>query len=145
MQDGTAQRSIRETPLRKSVDTVVEFHTRQTTTHPAPQLVGIVRNPIDPYGRSMTRLHIEHPITAYPTWREAFDRFADARVGAGVLSTRLARPIHDDHYMVIDLGFATPAAAQSFLAFLVQHVWATPASSPGLAGTPRTMILDELD
>lgn len=90
----------------------------------------------------MTLLHIEHPITDYQTWRDAFDRFADARASAGVTDARVAQPINDDQYIVVDLRFSSRANATSFLEFLERHVWSTSANSPGLAGQPRTMVLD---
>lgn len=93
----------------------------------------------------MSRLHIEHPITDYRTWRDAFDRFADVRVASGVIGTNLARPVDDDHFIVIDLDFVGPEAASTFLTFLEQHVWSTPEKSPGLGGQPKTMILDNID
>lgn len=93
----------------------------------------------------MCRLHIEHPITDYGTWRDAFDRFTDMRVASGVIGTQLARPVDDDRFIVIDLDFESPAAASTFLTFLEQQIWSTPQSSPGLGGQPRTMILDDID
>ncbi|MEO8265385.1 MAG: hypothetical protein ABI706_07720 [Ilumatobacteraceae bacterium] len=93
----------------------------------------------------MTRLHIEHPITDYETWRSAFDRFVEARAAAGVVGTRVSRPVDDDRFIVIDLEFASADAAAGFAAFLEQNIWSTPANSPGLGGHPRTMILDDVD
>jgi hypothetical protein len=92
----------------------------------------------------MTRLHIEHAITDFDTWRGAFDRFAAMRATAGVTGTRLARPVDDDHFIVIDLDFPSPDQAAAFLDVLHRHVWATPENSPGLNGAPRTMILEDV-
>jgi hypothetical protein len=44
--------------------------------------------------------------------------------------------------VVIDLDFDSADAAQAFLGFLNTQVWGNPESSPGLAGTPETMILE---
>ena len=55
----------------------------------------------------MTTLHIEHPITDLATWRAAFDRFADRRRQGGVSAERVQQPVDDDHYVVVDLDFAT--------------------------------------
>ena len=90
----------------------------------------------------MTTLHIEHPITDYPTWRTAFDRFATARHQAGVLAERIAQPVDDECYIVVDLEFATPAQAEGFRHFLERKVWTSATTAPGLAGSPRTMILE---
>ncbi len=89
----------------------------------------------------MATLHIEHPIVDLAMWRAAFDRFADARAGAGVRGTRIEQPVDDDHYVVIDLQFDTVAEAEDFRRFLHTVVWASPGNSPALAGTPQTRIL----
>jgi len=89
----------------------------------------------------MTTLQIEHPITDFTTWRQAFDRFGAARQRAGVTAHRIRRPEDDDHYVLIDLDFPDSAAANGFLAFLRDVVWATPANAPALAGAPVTRIL----
>lgn len=86
-------------------------------------------------------LHIEHRITDYPTWRAAFDSFAAARTEAGVRDERVARPVDDPNYIVVDLGFDSPAEAGEFLKFLTEHVWPSAATAPALAGRPRTAIL----
>lgn len=92
----------------------------------------------------MTTLHIEHAISDYPTWRRAFDRFEDARAEAGVTSYRVRRPDGDQHYIVVDLEFETPEPAGRFLEFLRRVVWADPAKSPALAGTPTARVLHDI-
>jgi hypothetical protein len=88
-----------------------------------------------------TTLHIEHPITDFETWTQAFRRFEDVRRQAGVRSHRVLRPVDDPKYVVIDLDFDTPEAAASFGRFLEAKVWASPESAPALAGKPQTRIL----
>lgn len=90
----------------------------------------------------MTTLHIEHPISDFATWREAFDRFAGARLGAGVRGERVQQPVDDPRYVVIDLDFDTREKAESFLGFLKERVWGVPGNAPALAGAPQTMILE---
>ena len=90
----------------------------------------------------MTTLHIQHPVTDFDTWTSAFNRFADARRNAGVRAQRILRPVDDPKFVVIDLDFDSAAEAQSFRGFLTAQVWANPENSPGLAGTPETMILE---
>lgn len=90
----------------------------------------------------MTTLRIEHAITDYQLWRKAFDRFAEARAQAGVRSFAIRLPADDPHYLMLDLEFDSAGPAQAFAHFLTQHVWSSPASSPGLAGQPQTRILD---
>ena len=92
----------------------------------------------------MTTLHIEHPITDLAVWRAAFDRFADRRRQGGVSAERVQQPVDDDHYVVIDLDFATVDDARHFLGFLESTVWASRYSSPALAGPPLTRILERV-
>ena len=89
----------------------------------------------------MNTLHIEHSVTDYATWRSAFDRFASARAEAGVRAARIQRPLDDDAYVLIELDFDDAASAAGFLSFLETTVWATPANSPALVGSPQTRIL----
>lgn len=93
----------------------------------------------------MTRLHIEHPITDFAVWREAFDSFAERRAEAGVRRAEVLQPVDDPHYVVVDLEFDDAATAINFLGFLRASVWAVQENSPALAGTPRTMILDRAE
>lgn len=90
----------------------------------------------------MSTLHIEHPITDFATWKTAFDRFSDIRAKFGVRNHHVQQPIDDDHYVVIDLDFATTSEAVQFLEVLRTKVWSSPDSSPALVGTPQTTILE---
>ena len=90
----------------------------------------------------MATLHIEHPITDLTTWLTAFGGFADARRNAGVQAERIQTPVNDAKYIVVDLDFATADQAEAFLAFLRSAVWPVPENAPGLAGEPRTMVLE---
>jgi len=92
----------------------------------------------------MATLHIEHPITDLAVWRAAFDRFAERRRQGGVSAERIQQPVDDDHYVVVDLDFATVDQAQRFLGFLETTVWASRESSPALAGRPLTRILERV-
>lgn len=92
----------------------------------------------------MATLHIEHPVTDIAVWKSAFDHFAEARTQAGVRAATVRQPIDDDHYVVIDLEFDTTADAERFRQFLQTVVWATPANSPALAGTPQTRVLERV-
>lgn len=97
--------------------------------------------PVDQPRDMTTTLRIEHPITEYAVWKQAFDRFAEMRSGAGVLSQDVKRPVDDPHYVVIDLDFVSAEEAQAFLGILRTRVWSVPANSPALAGDPVTRIL----
>jgi hypothetical protein len=91
---------------------------------------------------AMATLHIQHPITDLDTWTSAFNSFADARRNAGVRAQRIQRPVDNSKFVVIDLDFDSAEEAQSFQGFLTAQVWANPKNSPGLAGTPETMVLE---
>jgi hypothetical protein len=93
----------------------------------------------------MTTLHIEHPVTDYVTWKAAFDRFDAAREQAGVRAHRIRQPVDDERYVVIDLDFTGVEAANQFLTFLRDVVWAVPQNSPGLVGTPQARVLQDCD
>jgi hypothetical protein len=92
----------------------------------------------------MPALHIEHAITDLETWLSAFNQFADARRQAGVQAERVQRPVDDLDYIVVDLDFGTVDEAEAFLRFLKDQVWANPENAPALAGTPDTMILEQV-
>lgn len=90
----------------------------------------------------MTTLRIEHAISDFQLWKTAFDRFAEARANAGVRNLAIRQPVDDPQYLMLDLEFDTAGQAEAFAEFLQQHVWSSPAASPGLAGKPQTRILD---
>ncbi len=92
----------------------------------------------------MPTLHIEHAISDFELWNTAFERFAQHRQDAGVRRHRICRPVDDAKYVVLDLDFDTTEQAQGFLNFLQANVWAVPANSPALLGTPETKILDSV-
>ena len=90
----------------------------------------------------MFTLSIEHPISDFPTWKQAFDRFADARQSGGVVTERIRRPVGDPSYLVIELDFETHESADGFRRFLHNVVWANRDVSPALIGAPETRILE---
>lgn len=57
----------------------------------------------------MFTLSIEHAISDFPTWKQAFDRFAEARERAGVRSHRIRRPVGDKMARAELLVFASMA------------------------------------
>ena len=93
----------------------------------------------------MFTLHIEHPISDFSTWRQAFAGFADMRDRSGVLAHTVRQPVDDPHYVLIDLDFDTAAQAEHFLGFLQTRVWANRDTSPALAGAPITRLLEVRD
>lgn len=89
----------------------------------------------------MTTLRIEHAISDFDVWREAFERFSDARAKAGVRAHRVYRPADDEHYVLIDLDFEKQPDAERFLEFLRTQVWAVAENAPALEGAPVTRFL----
>jgi hypothetical protein len=92
----------------------------------------------------MPILHIEHEITDLSTWLETFKRFAPARDQAGVTQAEVFQPADDPHYIVVNLRFETVDAATNFRTFLTDVVWASPETSPALAGAPTAQVLTEV-
>lgn len=90
----------------------------------------------------MATLHIEHAVTDYEIWQNAFNRFAEVRRQAGVRAETVQRPVDDPAYVVVDLEFDTRSEAETFLHFLSSEIWTSEANAPALAGTPRTSILE---
>ncbi len=90
----------------------------------------------------MTTLRIEHAISDYDIWQQAFDSFAQARAKAGVRGFVIRQPADDPKYLTLDLEFDTQGQAESFAQFLHDRVWSTPTASPALAGRPQTTILN---
>jgi hypothetical protein len=64
----------------------------------------------------MFTLSIEHAISAFSTWKQAFDRFADARRNAGASAIESAA-VDDPQYLVIELEFETRENADNFRQF----------------------------
>ncbi|MGD8201052.1 hypothetical protein ACQE98_10350 [Ornithinimicrobium sp. W1679] len=89
----------------------------------------------------MFTLHIEHAVSDFVVWERAYAGFAGHRSRAGVVADRVARPVEDDAYVLLDLDFPTLDQARGFERFLHDQVWSTPALSPALAGSPRTVVV----
>jgi hypothetical protein len=90
----------------------------------------------------MFTLNIEHAINDFPTWKQAFDRFAQTRRDAGVVSHRISRPVDDPNYLVVELEFDAQDTAERFRQYLHNVVWANSDASPALVGAPATRILE---
>lgn len=91
----------------------------------------------------MPTLHIEHEITDYPTWSNAFAGFAAARSQAGVRHEQIRRAVDDERWVVIDLAFDSADEATGFLGFLRTNVWGTPLA-PALVGAPAAKVLEDV-
>ena len=93
----------------------------------------------------MFTLGIEHAISDFATWKRAFNRFAEVRQKAGVVSHRIRRPVDDPHYLVIELEFVAQRprtiSATSYTAscgLTATRPWRSLAPQPaGSEETPR--------
>lgn len=112
------------------------------STLPESQLPGIPDDGTASYRDAMVTLHIEHSITDFATWAEAFGRFADVRRDAGVRAERVQHRLDDPCHLHIDLDFDTVESAAAFREFLHSVIWATPDDSPALVGAPTTTLLE---
>ena len=89
----------------------------------------------------MITLHIEHGIKDFETWKAAFDRDPAGREKSGVRSYRVARPVDDSAYIMVDLDFDSVAHAERFLDGM-RVVWQSPQAAPALKGSPEIRIAE---
>ena len=92
----------------------------------------------------MVTVRIEHPITSFERWKAAFDRDPVDRRGSGVRRYQIFRPVDDPEFVMIDLDFATPTEATTFVSAMRQ-VWASPQAAPALGGPPRATIAEPVE
>ena len=92
----------------------------------------------------MTILHIEHPIRNFEMWKKAFDSDPIGRERSGVRCYQVLRAIDDPNYVMIDLEFEDPKAAEAALTAL-REVWRSKASASALIGTPQTQIVEVVE
>jgi hypothetical protein len=90
-------------------------------------------------------LHIEHPVSDFDNWKEAFDRFSSKRQQSGVRHHQVLRPTDDPNYVVIELGFDSPSEAESFLGWLRREVWSSREAAPALMDEPQTRIVEMVE
>jgi hypothetical protein len=65
-------------------------------------------------------LRIEHPVPDFDRWWRAFEADPVGRERGGVERYRVMRAADDPNYVLIDLEFDAPDAAEAFLAALRQ-------------------------
>lgn len=91
----------------------------------------------------MTTLHIEHRVSNFEAWKQAFDSDPVGRVKSGVRRYQILRPIDDPKYVVIDLEFDSVSQAEALLAAM-RTVWAR-VEANGLIGGPQAHILETVE
>jgi hypothetical protein len=90
----------------------------------------------------MTLLQIEHEISDFATWKEAFDRDPIDRKGSGVRQYRVFQPVDDARRIGVELEFDDAETASSFLGKL-RELWKSPAA-PVFAGNERVRIVEQV-
>lgn len=70
----------------------------------------------------MILLHIEHSVFDFDAWKASFDSYSELRQQSGVRRYRIARPIDNPTFAMIDLEFDSVSQAESLFA-AVQQVW----------------------
>ncbi len=93
----------------------------------------------------MPILQLEHQVSDFAVWKQAFDRDPLNRKASGVRWHRIAQPVDDPNYIVLDLEFGSVGEAEAFLAALHEKVWRTREASPALGSTPQTRILESVE
>jgi hypothetical protein len=90
----------------------------------------------------MPTLQVEHPVSDFGVWKQAFDADPVRRKASGVRRYRVFRPLDDPRYVKIDLDFDSVSDAEAFRSAL-ERLWASGRAAPALAGAPRTRIVEE--
>ncbi|MCG3121373.1 MAG: hypothetical protein ALAOOOJD_04438 [bacterium] len=67
-------------------------------------------------------LRIEHPVSNFDGWKQAFDSDPIGREKSGVRRYQILRPLDDANYVMIDLEFDTVSQAEALLAAM-RVVW----------------------
>lgn len=91
----------------------------------------------------MATLQVEHAISDFEVWRQAFEADPVRRKESGVRRYRVLRPVDDPRYVKIDLDFESVAEAEAFRAAL-RELWSSGRAAPALAGRPQTRIVEEV-
>ena len=92
----------------------------------------------------MTTVHIEHPISDFATWKNAFDRAAPLRAASKVRAYDIHRPVDDPAYVMIRLDFDTRDEATAFVEKLRQ-LWTDRDATPALRGSPTVRFLERME
>jgi hypothetical protein len=92
----------------------------------------------------MTTVRLEHAITDFGRWKQAFDRDPIDRAGSGVVAHRIYRPADDPAYVMVDLDVESHAAAERVCAKLEQ-LWRSREAAPALAGKTRVRIIETVE
>jgi hypothetical protein len=87
-------------------------------------------------------LRIEHPVTDYNGWKQAFDSDPVGREKMGVRRYQILRPVDDSKYVMIDLEFDTVNQAEALLAAM-RVVWSRVQGT--IMMDPKTRITEAVE
>lgn len=87
----------------------------------------------------MTLLQVEHTISNFERWKEAFDKDPINRRKSGVKRYRILRPTDDQTYVIVHLEFDNLRSAQEALVAL-HKLWEKVEAT--IMVNPRTRMLD---
>jgi ribosomal protein L35AE/L33A len=91
----------------------------------------------------MPVLRIEHPVPDFDAWKkEGFDSDPVGRQQGGVRSHRVLRDVDDPNYVMIDLEFDTPDAAEAFLSQL-RGLWSRVEGT--IMTSPQARIVEAVE
>ena len=86
-------------------------------------------------------VQIEHPVSDFAAWKEAFDGDPLGREKSGVRSYRITRPVDDPNYVVGDLEFDNLSAAEAFAA-AIRDLW---GRIDVIGPNPRARVLEVVE
>ena len=85
-------------------------------------------------------LRIEHPVSDYDAWKEAFDSDPISRGQSGVRRYRILRPTDDPNYVMIDLEFDSASEAEAVHSAL-RELW----SRVEVMHSPQARIVEAVE
>jgi hypothetical protein len=87
-------------------------------------------------------LHIEHPVSNYEGWKNAFDSDPVGREKMGVRRYQISRPADNANYVMIDLEFNTQQEAEALLAAM-KVVWGRVEGT--IMTNPQSQIIEVVE
>ena len=90
----------------------------------------------------MFMLRIEHKVSDFNGWKQAFDSDPVDRKGSGVRRYQISRSVDDPNYVLIDLEFDSKVQAEALLAGMRQ-VW--PQVQGKVIWNPQTRIVEIME
>lgn len=91
----------------------------------------------------MPVLQIEHSVRDYEMWKAAFDSDPVGRTEGDVRGYRVARPVDDPAYVLLELEFDSEPAANAFLEKL-RVMWGEAGPRLGF-DMPETRLVDVVE